>query len=87
VLFKDNRTRGRRRRTLRGDTGAVALRARGAWQAECDSAEQVHAAVAAGRESVLFDNMSPGPAAQCVGIARGHCVTEASGRVSLSRCV
>lgn len=53
-------------------------------QVECDSVEQVRAAVAAEVESVLLDNMSTDQLRECVAITRGHCVAEASGGVTLA---
>ena len=53
-------------------------------QVECDSVAQVRVAVAAGAESILLDNMTPEQLRESVGVARGHCVTEASGGVSLA---
>ena len=53
-------------------------------QVECDTAEQVRASVAAHVESVLLDNMTPDQLRECVAIASGHCVTEASGGVTLT---
>ena len=53
-------------------------------QVECDSAAQVRAAVAAEVDSILLDNMTPDQLRECVAIARGHCVTEASGGVTLA---
>jgi nicotinate-nucleotide pyrophosphorylase (carboxylating) len=85
VLIKDNHVAA-----VGGDVAEAIRRVRAyappetPIQVECDSPEQVHAAVAAEAESVLFDNMTPDMLRQCVQIARGHCVTEASGGVSLS---
>jgi nicotinate-nucleotide pyrophosphorylase (carboxylating) len=45
--------------------------------------EQVRAAVAAGADIVLLDNMSLEALKECVAIAKGHCATEASGGVRL----
>ena len=52
-------------------------------QVECDTADQVRAAVAEHADSVLLDNMSLALLRECVEIARGTCVTEASGGVRL----
>lgn len=54
-------------------------------QVECETAAQVHAAVSCGAESVLLDNMPDALLRECVAIAKGHCVTEASGGVHLER--
>ncbi len=53
-------------------------------QVECDSPAQVRAAVDAGAESVLLDNMSLNALKESVAICAGRCVTEASGGVTLS---
>ena len=54
-----------------------------AVQVECDTPTQVRAAVAERAESVLLDNMPLDVLRECVAIARGTCVTEASGGVRL----
>jgi nicotinate-nucleotide pyrophosphorylase (carboxylating) len=85
VLIKDNH--------LVGTTIAAAVaRARELWpgrgiEVECDRAEQVEEAVAAGVDIVMLDNMNPDDAAKCVEIvrsgARPHTLVEISGGVSL----
>jgi nicotinate-nucleotide pyrophosphorylase (carboxylating) len=81
VLIKDNH--------LAGLTITEAVRrARQRWprlmvEVECDSEEQVGEAVAAGTDSVMLDNMSPGEVAACVSLVAGRCRTEVSGRISL----
>ena len=85
VLIKDNH--------LVGTTIAAAVsRARELWpgrgvEVECDRADQVQEAVAAGVDIVMLDNMSPGDAAKCVEIVRSsdrpHTLVEISGGVSL----
>jgi nicotinate-nucleotide pyrophosphorylase (carboxylating) len=55
-----------------------------AVQVECDSPEQVKAAVDARVESILLDNMSVEQLAESVEIARGRAITEASGGVTLA---
>lgn len=68
VLVKDNH--------LAGTTiAAVVAAARERWpgvgvEVECDRPEQVDAAVAAGADVVMLDNMSPADAAACVTRAR-----------------
>jgi nicotinate-nucleotide pyrophosphorylase (carboxylating) len=52
-------------------------------QVECETPEQVRAAVEAGAESVLLDNMTLDALHASVAIARGRCITEASGGVRL----
>lgn len=52
-------------------------------QVECETPEQVRAAVDAGAESVLLDNMSLDALRASVTIAKGRCITEASGGVRL----
>jgi nicotinate-nucleotide pyrophosphorylase (carboxylating) len=52
-------------------------------QVECETAAQVRAAVAERADSVLLDNMPLDLMRECVAIARGTCLTEASGGVRL----
>jgi nicotinate-nucleotide pyrophosphorylase (carboxylating) len=52
-------------------------------QVECETPAQVSAAVDAGAESVLMDNMTPDALSESVAIAKGRCITEASGGVRL----
>ena len=52
-------------------------------QVECETPEQVRAAVDAGAESVLLDNMSLDALRASVAVAKGRCITEASGGVRL----
>ena len=51
-------------------------------EVECDSLDDVRAAVAAGADLILFDNMSPALMTEAVGIAAGV-RTEASGGLTL----
>lgn len=53
-------------------------------EVECETAEQVRAAIDAGAHIVLLDNMSLEKLRECVGIAAGRVKTEASGGVNLS---
>jgi nicotinate-nucleotide pyrophosphorylase (carboxylating) len=53
-------------------------------EVECDTAEQVRAAVDAGADIVLLDNMSLETLRECVGIVGGRVKAEASGGVNLS---
>lgn len=84
VLIKDNHLAA-----IGGDVQLAIRRARdltstGAQvEVECDSAEQVKAALAAGADSILLDNMSTAEMAECVKLARGRAMTEASGGISL----
>ena len=52
-------------------------------QVEVETPEQARTAVNAGAESILLDNMSNDVMRECVAIARGRCITEASGGVRL----
>ncbi len=52
-------------------------------QIEVETPEQARAAVNAGAESILLDNMSHEAMRECVAIAKSRCVTEASGGVRL----
>jgi nicotinate-nucleotide pyrophosphorylase (carboxylating) len=85
VLIKDNHLAA-----VDGDVAEAVRRVRAhappgtAMQVECDTAEQVKAAVAAGAESVLLDNMTVAQLRECVAIAKGRAVTEASGGVTLA---
>jgi nicotinate-nucleotide pyrophosphorylase (carboxylating) len=85
ILVKDNH--------LAAVDGDVALAVRNARahappgtpvQVECDSPAQVRAAIDAGADSVLLDNMTLAQLRESVAIAKGQAVTEASGGVKLS---
>jgi nicotinate-nucleotide pyrophosphorylase (carboxylating) len=52
-------------------------------QVECDTVAQVQAAVDAGAELLLLDNMAPDALRAAVAIARGRALTEASGGITL----
>jgi nicotinate-nucleotide pyrophosphorylase (carboxylating) len=52
-------------------------------QVECDTVEQVRAAVSAKADALLLDNMSIDELSESVASAAGHCITEASGGVTL----
>ena len=84
VLIKDNHLVA-----LDGDVAMAVQRARELAPAgtqievECDSRTQVVAALDAGADIVLLDNMSLDEMAECVALARGRAVTEASGGVTL----
>jgi nicotinate-nucleotide pyrophosphorylase (carboxylating) len=50
---------------------------------ECERVEQVRAALDAGVDVVLLDNMSPEELSECVALAQGRALTEASGGINL----
>jgi nicotinate-nucleotide pyrophosphorylase (carboxylating) len=84
VLIKDNHLAA-----VDGDVGLAVRRARDLAPAgtkievECDRIEQVGAAVEAGADIIMFDNMAPDEMARCVELVRSRATTEASGGVSL----
>jgi nicotinate-nucleotide pyrophosphorylase (carboxylating) len=84
VLIKDNHLV-----SVNGDVGKAVKRARAQEsrgirvEVECDSAEQVQAAVDAGADVVMLDNMPVRAMAACVKLARGKAIVEASGGVTL----
>lgn len=84
VLVKDNHLKA-----VDGDVGAAVRRVRELAppgtkiEVECDTLEQVTAAIAARVDCVLLDNMSPATMREAVAAARGRTTTEASGGVSL----
>lgn len=84
VLIKDNHLM-----VLGGDIGEAVRRARAlappgiVIQVECDTMAQVGAAVDAGADSVLLDNMSPESLRACVELVADRVVTEASGGITL----
>ncbi|HMS02186.1 MAG TPA: carboxylating nicotinate-nucleotide diphosphorylase [Gemmatimonadaceae bacterium] len=84
VLIKDNHLAA-----IGGDVALAVERARGIAapgtfvQVECDTLDQVDAALAAGADSVLLDNMSLDALRDAVRRCRGRAITEASGGVSL----
>jgi nicotinate-nucleotide pyrophosphorylase (carboxylating) len=84
VLIKDNHLAA-----VSGDIGEAVRRARAlarpgiVVQVECDDIDQVRAAVAAGADSVLLDNMPPAMLRACVETIAGRAVTEASGGITL----
>ncbi|MBX7118743.1 MAG: carboxylating nicotinate-nucleotide diphosphorylase [Gemmatimonadaceae bacterium] len=84
VLIKDNHIAA-----CDGDVAVAVARARShvpaglLIQVECDTVAQVRAAVAAGADALLLDNMGPALLRECVQVAKGHCWTEASGGVTL----
>jgi nicotinate-nucleotide pyrophosphorylase (carboxylating) len=85
VLIKDNHLAA-----VGGDIAMAVACARGLVaggtpiEVECDTLEQVDAAVAAGADWVLLDNMSLAQLRDAVERCRGVVITEASGGVSLN---
>jgi nicotinate-nucleotide pyrophosphorylase (carboxylating) len=86
VLIKDNHLAA-----VDGDVNVAVRRARDLAPAgtkvevECDRPEQVRAALAAGADIIMLDNMTPGEMRDCVAIVGGRAIVEASGGVSLDR--
>lgn len=84
VLIKDNHIAA-----CDGDVAVAVARARAhvpaglLIQVECDTVVQVRAAIAAGADAVLLDNMTTSVMRDSVQLAKGHCWTEASGGVTL----
>lgn len=84
VLIKDNHLAA-----CGGDVAVAIHRAREfappgmLVQVECDTIAQVRAALAAGAEALLLDNMPNHALKECVDLAKGRAWTEASGGVSL----
>jgi nicotinate-nucleotide pyrophosphorylase (carboxylating) len=84
VLIKDNHIAA-----CGGDIAVAVQRARDfapkgmLVQVECDTVAQVKAALAAGAEALLLDNMPNHALRECVQLAQGKAWTEASGGVSL----
>ena len=86
VLIKDNHLAA-----LGGDIALAVRRSREAGrpgicvEVECDDVEQVDAALAAGADIILLDNMSLDAMRACVARAAGRVPLEASGGVTLER--
>jgi len=84
VLIKDNHLV-----SVDGNVAAAIRRTRevvppGATvEIECDTIEQVEAAVGAGADIVLLDNMPPDEMRACVALVAGRALVEASGGVTL----
>ena len=84
VLIKDNHLKA-----VDGDVGVAVRRTReiappGAKvEVECDTLEQVRAAIEAGADEVLVDNMPPDAIREAVEMARGRATVEASGGVTI----
>ncbi len=84
VLIKDNHLAA-----LQGDIALAVRRARETApegtrvEVECEGREQVEAAVRAGADIVMLDNMSPAEMRECVALVAGRATVEASGGVTL----
>jgi nicotinate-nucleotide pyrophosphorylase (carboxylating) len=84
VLIKDNHLA-----SCDGDVAVAVRRARShapkamLVQVECDSVAQAKAAIKAGADALLLDNMPNHALKECVSLAAGRCWTEASGGVTL----
>jgi len=80
VLIKDNHLRlgGGVAQSVRraGETGLPV-------EVECETLEDVKAAVDAGSDTILLDNMTPSRLREAVGLVRGRARTEASGGITL----
>lgn len=85
VLIKDNHLAA-----LDGDIAQAVRRSRETAPAgmrvevECERREQVEAAVRAGADIVMLDNMSPAELRACVSLVAGRAIVEASGGISLA---
>ena len=81
VLIKDNHV------AVAGGVAEAIRRARAAGltgiEMECDTLDEVAAALAAGADSILFDNMSVDTMKRGVAMVAGRVPTEASGNVNL----
>jgi nicotinate-nucleotide pyrophosphorylase (carboxylating) len=84
VLIKDNHLAA-----VDGDVGVAVRRARDLAPAgtkvevECESVDQVKAALEANVDIIMLDNMSPSQMTECVQLVNGRAITEASGGVTL----
>jgi nicotinate-nucleotide pyrophosphorylase (carboxylating) len=84
VLIKDNHLAA-----VDGDVQVAVRRARDLApkgtkvEVECDRPEQVEAAVAAGADIIMLDNMTPAMMRECVARVGGRAIIEASGGVNL----
>ncbi len=80
VLIKDNHLR------LGGGVAASVRRARETGlpvEVECETLEDVEAALDAGADTILLDNMTPAQLREAVGLVGGRARTEASGGITL----
>ena len=84
VLIKDNHLAA-----VDGDVAVAVRRARDLApvgtkvEVECESLAQVEAALEANADIVMLDNMSPTQMGECVRMANGRAITEASGGINL----
>lgn len=84
VLIKDNHLA-----SVDGDVGLAVRRARDLApvgtkvEVECDRVEQVEAAMVAGADIIMLDNMAPATMRECVALVGGRALVEASGGVTL----
>ncbi len=84
VLIKDNHLAA-----VDGDIAVAVKRARDLAppgtkvEVECDRLEQVQAALAAGSDIIMLDNMTTEQMAECVKLVNDRCIIEASGGVRL----
>lgn len=84
VLIKDNHLAA-----VDGDVGVAVRRARDLAppgtkvEVECETPEQVRAALDANADIIMLDNMSATQMAACVRIVDGRAITEASGGITL----
>jgi nicotinate-nucleotide pyrophosphorylase (carboxylating) len=80
VLIKDNHLR------LGGGAAASVRHAKETGlpvEVECETLEDVEAALDAGADTILLDNMAPAQLREAVGLVRGRACTEASGGITL----
>lgn len=84
VLIKDNHLAA-----VDGDVSVAVKRARDLAPAgtkvevECETIDQVKAALETNADIIMFDNMSPSQMGECVRLVNGKAITEASGGVNL----
>jgi nicotinate-nucleotide pyrophosphorylase (carboxylating) len=84
VLIKDNHLAA-----VDGDIALAVSRARAVApsgikvEVECDTLDQVRAAIDAGADIIMLDNMQLATLREAVKLVDGHAVTEASGGVTL----
>jgi nicotinate-nucleotide pyrophosphorylase (carboxylating) len=81
ILLKDNHLGGL-------SISKAVENARAQWpgwsiEVECDDLDQVKEALETGADILLLDNMTPDSVAECVALARGRCLIEVSGGVTL----
>ncbi len=84
VLIKDNHLEA-----IGGDVALAVRKARASApsgmqvEVECDRRDQVVAALRAGPDVILLDNMSPSEMRACVELVNGEAIVEASGGITL----